>query len=368
MKIALLVETDGPGGAEQVVAHLAEEFAARGASVTVLVPAVGEGWLRTRLQDSPVAVEPVPLGGPLSFAAILALAAVLRRTGTQLLHTHEFGQALVGAAAARLAGIPHIITMHGGRYFAERWRRRLLLRIAVALSAAITAVSTPLALDLERTLRLRAGRVRRVLNGARPAPGGPDGIRQALGVPAGAPLLVAVGNLYPVKGHRHLLSALALLDSRSPAPHLAIAGRGEEEPALRAQAESAALGERVHLLGLRSDVGALLASADLFVHPSLAEGLPLAVLEAMFAGRPIVASSVGEIPAVLEQGTAGLLVPPGDPIALAEAIQGLLTDRGRAAALGARAAARARRDFGVEQMAGRYSVLYADAIRHPRRT
>ena len=358
MNIALLIETDGPGGAEQVVAHLAEGLLARGAAVTVLVPAGGEGWLRARLAETGASVTELPLGGPVSIGAIDAVATALRRTGARLLHTHEFGQAFVGACAARRAGVPHLITMHGGRYFAERWRRRILLRSAVALSAAITAVSTPLAAELERRLQLRRGRVRRIPNGARPAPGGSDGIRRSLGLPAETPLLLAVGNLYPVKGHQHLLSALALLAERSPPPHLAIAGRGGEEEALRAQAERTALTDRVHLLGMRADVGALLRSADLFVHPSLAEGLPLAVLEAMFAARPIIATAVGEVPTVLDGGNAGLLVPAGDPSALAAAIRRLLDDRSTATALGRAAAVRAALHYQIDQMVGRYVSLY----------
>ena len=367
MNIALLLETDGPGGAEQVVAHLAEELAVRGAAVTVLVPVGGEGWVEARLRNSAVAVETVRLDGPLSLTAILAVAAVLRRTRAEVLHTHEFGQSLVGAVAARLVGIRHIITMHGGRYFAERWRRRLLLRLAIALSTTITAVSAPLAEDLERTLHLRRGRVDRIPNGTRPASGGPNGVRGSLGIPADATLLLAVGNLYPVKGHRHLISALALLADRVPPLHLAIAGRGGEEGALRAQAVASALTGRVHLLGLRSDVGALLHAADLFVHPSLAEGLPMAVLEAMFAERPIIASAVGGVPAALDEGKAGVLVAPGDPVALAQAIARLLADPERASALGTRAAARARRDFGIAPMTDRYTALYAGATFQLRR-
>jgi glycosyltransferase involved in cell wall biosynthesis len=358
VNVALLIETDGPGGAEQVVAHLAAELALAGATVTVLVPAGGEGWIRERLRGSTVAIEEVPLAGPVSLKAIAAVTRVLRRHRIQLLHTHEFGQSFVGACAAQVARSAHLITMHGGRYYAERWRRRFLLRTAVALSGAITAVSATLADDIEQTLRLRRGRVARIPNGARPAPGGSNGIRRALGIPPEAPLLLAVGNLYPVKGHRHLLAALAILGDRTARPHLAIAGRGIEEGALRAQAEAAALSDRVHLLGLRSDVGALLRSADLFVHPSLAEGLPLAVLEAMFAASPIIATSVGELPAVLEDGRAGVLVPPGDPAALAQAIRGLLTDRRRARELGARAASRVRREFGINRMVARYNRLY----------
>jgi glycosyltransferase involved in cell wall biosynthesis len=357
--IGLLIESDGPGGAEQVIAHLAEHLHASGSIVTVLVPADGEGWLARRLAGLPIVVEGIPLGGPLSPHGIMALTAALRRHAIDLLHTHEFGQALAGASAAALCHIPHVITMHGGQYYAERKRRRAALRLAIAMSGGITAVSAPLGSHLEARLHLRKGQVEVLPNGARPAPGGVNGVRASLGISAKTPLLLAVGNLYRVKGHKHLLRALELLREQRPELHLAIAGRGEEGPALQAQARAAGFADRVHLLGLRDDVGALLHAADLFVHPSLAEGLPLAVLEAMFAGCSIIATAVGAIPTVLADGAAGTLVPPADPVALAAAIEQMVDDPATACTLGARAAERAQAEYGIDRMGARYQALYA---------
>jgi glycosyltransferase involved in cell wall biosynthesis len=357
-RIAFLIESDGPGGAEQVVAHLAEAFTTRGYLVSLLVPAAGEGWLRQRLHGTGVRVEELPLAGPLSLRASVALAAALREQGIDLLHTHEFGEALTGAVAARWLGIPHVLTMHGGGYYAERARRRALLRLAIGASRATTAVAEPLAAELRARLRLPTGAIEVIPNGARPAGGTISRGGRPPGLPGQGPLVVAIGNLYPVKGHRHLIDALALLRSRHPGLHLAIAGRGEEEPALLAHARAAGLAERVHLLGLRHDVGALLAAADLFIHPSLAEGLPLAVLEAMFASRPIIASAVGAIPVALEGGAAGRLVRPGDPAMLASAIDELLLDPTLARALAQRAGARAAAEYTVERMTDRYDDLY----------
>lgn len=356
-RIAYLIESDGPGGAEQVVAHLAEQAAAHGDAVVVFTPEAGEGWLAARLRGTSVTVDPIPLGGPLSPVGIAALATALRRHRTELLHTHEFGQAFDGTCATRLVGIPHVITMHGGLYGTARWRRRLLLRLAAAWSGAFTAVSSPLAEILRRALGLATERVAVVPNGVPPVvPPAPEG--GALELPPDARLLLAVGNLYPVKGHRYLIDALALLAERFPDLHLAIAGRGDERPALQAQAERLGLGARVHLLGLRPDIARLLTRADIVVHPSLAEGLPLAVLEAMFARRAIVASAVGEIPAALDQGTAGVLVPPADPAALASALATLLEDPARAATLADRALARARAEYSAATMADRYGAIY----------
>jgi glycosyltransferase involved in cell wall biosynthesis len=122
------------------------------------------------------------------------------------------------------------------------------------------------------------------------------------------------------------------------------------------------IGDRLHLLGLRKDIPNILRSADVFVLPSLSEALPLALLEAMRAGRPIVASSVGEIPRVLEGGRAGLLVPPGDHEPLAQALAQLLTDPGGAAALAARASIVAQEQYDLEGMLDRYIELYAAAL------
>jgi glycosyltransferase involved in cell wall biosynthesis len=116
------------------------------------------------------------------------------------------------------------------------------------------------------------------------------------------------------------------------------------------------------LLGLRSDIGNLLAGADLFVLPSLSEGLPLALLEAMLATRPIVATTVGEVPTVLNGGRAGVLVPPGDAAALAGAVADLLCDPARARRLGAAAALRAADEYTLDRMTERYVALYANLL------
>src|SRR5438105_4728097 len=161
-----------------------------------------------------------------------------------------------------------------------------------------------------------------VRNGVRFTPAARTTLREELSLRSGDRLLVSIGNLYPVKGHRHLIDAMGHLADRHPSLHLAIAGRGDLADALALQARALGLAHRVHFLGLRSDIANVLAAADVFVLPSLSEGLPLALLEAMLAGRPIVASAVGEVGATLDGGRAGALVPPGDSEALGAAIDG----------------------------------------------
>ena len=358
MRIAQLIESDGPGGAERVVADLATHLQASGAQSVVFVPAKGEGWLARQVEGSGVAVESFHLDRPFSPACARSLAAAFRRHRIEIAHSHEFSMAVYGAWASWLAGVPHLVTMHGSRYYAGRLQRRVALRSALAVSKRTIAVSTGLAEHMSRDLWIPRARIAMVSNGVRRAQPAPKTLREQLGLSADDRLLVAVGNLYPVKGHCHLIEAIALLAPSHPRLHLAICGRGDLADSLAAQARENGVAPRVHLLGLRSDVAAIVAEADIFVMPSLSEGLPLALLEAMVAGCAIVASAVGEMGAALDHGAAGVLVPPGDPRALAVAIERLLNDPQLARTLGGRAAVKAAAEYEVSTMVRHYSSMY----------
>jgi glycosyltransferase involved in cell wall biosynthesis len=362
LRVAHLIESSGPGGAERVVAELATSLQAAGTQNVVFLPAHGENWLREQLAGSGVAIDSFRIERALSPACARKLAHAFRALEISVAHSHEFSMAVYGGWAARRAGIPHLITMHGGRYYAQRLRRRLALRAAIALSAHTVAVSTSVARALSDDLRVRRSRIVTIPNGVRYLAPSHVTLRKELRLTAADRLIVAVGNLYPVKGHRHLVDALALLAERHPSLHLAIAGRGGEEATLNSRANEQGLAERVHLLGLRSDVSAVLAAADIFALPSLSEGLPLALIEAMFAGRPIVASNVGEVAAALADGQAGVLVEPANAPALAVALDALLQDPARAKSLGDHAARRAIDCYELNGMVCRYARLYQQSV------
>jgi glycosyltransferase involved in cell wall biosynthesis len=365
VRIAHLIETDGPGGAERTVVNIASGLQAAGSENLVILPANAEGWLARELANTGVAIEYFRLQRPVSPACARWLTSTLRRYGAVIAHSHEFSMAVYGGWAAWRAGIPHVITMHGSRYYAGRLQRRLAMRIAVAASGSLVAVSKQLATHLSADLGIRPSQVTVVANGVRSQPVSDSSLRAELGLERDDRLLLCVGNLYPVKGHRVLLAALALLRDRHPLVHLALAGRGELTAELQSLAWEEGIAERVHFLGLRSDIPNLLAAADIFVMPSLAEGLPLALLEAMFAGRPIVATTVGEIPTVLGDGKAGILVAPGDPVALSVALDRLLSDPREAQHLGQQGARRASAIYDVSQMVAHYAGIYADLLPEP---
>lgn len=356
VRIAHLIETAGPGGAERMVAELAREQRSRGARTTVFLPDGRETWLGTQLAGADVDIERYHLASPLSPQCVRTLAAGFARHGITIAHSHDFTMAVNGACAARAVGIPHVITMHGGRYYAERMRRRLALRLAALSSQAVVAVSDALAVNLCKDLHLARTRVVTIPNGVRQSPGRRSAIQAELGLGAEVRVILAVGNLYPVKGHRVLVDALQHLPEHL---HVAIAGRGGEEGALRARAAELGVASRLHLLGHRDDIAGLLLAADVFVQPSLDEGLPLAVLEAMFAGRAIVATDVGDVARAVGGDDAALLVAPGDAVALSGAIWRLIDEPVFARALGERAQLRADQSYGLTMMVDRYSALYA---------
>jgi glycosyltransferase involved in cell wall biosynthesis len=276
--------------------------------------------------------------------------------------------ALAGIACWR-RGVPHVFTLHGSRYYADRLDRRLTMAWAGRAAHQVVAVSDAQALDMARDLWLSRERIRVIPNGIPPVPAVAPSLRAELGLAPEARLVVAVGNLYPVKGHAHLLRAVAALPPElRQMVHVAIAGRGDEGPSLTALAAELGLPGQLHLLGLRDDVANVLRSATVFALPSLSEALPLALLEAMRAGVPVVASAVGEIPAVLEHGKAGLLARPGDPGELASALRTLLSDPTLARALVDRAQHVVLERYAIERMAERYLSVYAAAGLRPPAT
>jgi glycosyltransferase involved in cell wall biosynthesis len=345
-----------------MLASLATELQVAGAENLVIAPAGGEGWLARELRGTGVRVEPFRLDRPFSPAFARWLAETLRRHRVDLAHSHEFTMAVYGTWAARRAGVAHLFTMHGGRYYAERWRRRIALRFAATLSRSVVTVSQSLGRHLRRDLWIRASRIVTIPNGARPIVVSQSTLRDELHLGSADQLAVAVGNLYPVKGHAYLLEALALLAARFPRLHVAVAGRGDLDAQLLARARTLQVGDRFHLLGLRSDIGNVLGGADVFVLPSLSEGVPLALLEAMLAARPIVATAVGEVPIVLGGGRAGVVVPPRDAAALAGALADMLSDPAQARRFGAAAAARAAEEYTLSKMIARYVALYAKLL------
>ena len=257
------------------------------------------------------------------------------------------------------------MTMHGNQKMTAAWRRRVALRLAFRHGGTTAAVSRATKRQLDSDLGLDARLIRVVHNGVPLRQGDPFAVRREFALRPEELVLLAVGNLEPRKGHAILLRALGRLMQgglQRPWRLLIAGGRGGvEAEGLQSFIREHDMGSRVHVLTHRADVPDLQAAADIFVMPSLWEGLPLALLEAMVAGRAVIASDTSGIPEAVTSEVEGLLVPPGDEAALSAALARVLTDDALRATLGRAAAERGRREFSVGAMTERYEALYRAA-------
>jgi glycosyltransferase involved in cell wall biosynthesis len=250
--------------------------------------------------------------------------------------------AVLGIPAARRRGLPTVATLHTLDAPPPRSRLALHFRLmawALRRARRVIAVSEITRRHYLERARLRPERVVTIYNGIDPTafqagPGVREEARAEWAIPPDAPVLATVAVQREPKGIQHMLAALPAVAAAFPAVRYLLVGDGPHRPALEQQARDLGLADRVVFAGAREDVPRLLAAADIFVLPSLTEALPTVVAEAMAAGLPIIATTVGGIPEMVRHGEAALLVPPADPDALAAAALRLLANPRQAAAMG----------------------------------
>jgi glycosyltransferase involved in cell wall biosynthesis len=248
----------------------------------------------------------------------------------------------------------------------KRLAYRTLYRVSGRLVAGYIAVSHDVATALERDVGVPRHAIRVIENAVDmdrfAGPVDRAAVRERLRLPAEATVMIVVAKLLPQKGHGVLLDALPEIYRRHPALHVILAGDGDLRAPLERRVAAMGLSERVHFVGNRADVPELLRASDVFVLPSLWEGLPMALLEAMAAALPVVATEVSGTRQVIVDRESGLLVPPGRAGDLAAAILELLGGPDRARALGIAARARVEGEFSARAQARRHAELYAEAL------
>jgi len=365
MRVAHVVSGLPVGGAERLVVQMLTRAPAGVEPSLVCIG--GEGPLHAPLRAAGVPIHNLGKGrGPRPGAAV-ALAGCLRRLRPDLVHSHLLPADMYTAAALRLLPRPRpgwLATVHSVRPW-RNGRQRALAEVGYRRAQALVGVSAEVKSVLEAA-RLQGPALHCIECGVAVAefrlnPEDAGHLRRELGLEGAGPVVGAVGRLSPEKGHRYLIDACAALLTRLPKLHLVLVGDGPARAALESEAARLPFG-RCLFLGSRPDAARLLALMDVVCLPSLYEGLPLALLEAMAAGKPVVASAVGGVPGVVSDGEHGLLVPPADPRALAEAIARLAEHPALAAALGAQAQARVLANYDVDRMNARYRALYAELL------
>jgi L-malate glycosyltransferase len=319
-----------------------------------------QGELRRRASEGPDLIPLAP-HSELDLAAAWRLTRVIRDVRPTIVHAHDpHGVAMASLALSYQAFDPAPILIASRRVdfhlktnAFSRWKYRQV-RAFVCASDAIRQMLIDQGVEPERAITVHEGID---LDHVAAAPAA--SVHATFWLPHNAPLVGSIGALVAHKGHRHLVDAAAQVVRDVPDARFVILGEGDLRVALERQIADLGLEKHVFLGGFRPDVLSLLKGFDLFVMPSVTEGLGTSLLDAMACAKPIVASRVGGIPEVVEHGVTGLLVPPKDPDLLAEAIGRLLEDRPRAEAYGAAGVDRVRERFTVERMVEQTLAVYA---------
>jgi glycosyltransferase involved in cell wall biosynthesis len=354
-----VIEALTVGGAERLVVELAGEFAQRGVENGVLCLSTPGRWARD-LDSRGLYLGCVGKSRGVDLAALGVLKRRIREFAPDVVHSHLFTANLWTRLAFRKRRRhAAVVTLHN----IDDWRRAIhrfadgVLRRA---TDAFVAVS-PAVRDYYVLSGLRPESIAVIPNGI-----GWSEEEPAEPLRADVPVIRACGRLVPQKGFAALIEAARILDTRRVPFRMEIVGDGPERARLEELITRHGVAHKVTLAGGRDDARRLIASCDVFVLPSLREGLPLVVLEALHAGRPIIASDLDGLRGVLEDGDNALLVDPGSPAALASAVEKLLADRTVARAIARKGRASARSRFSIEQAAQSYLDVYEAALR--RRT
>lgn len=321
-----------------------------------------EGPLRSRLES--VGLRPWSCGGgsfksPRIGLAVLNLARHLRARKVSIVHCFDFYSNALGVPAARLARVPAVIASQRDLGNLRPWHERRIQAAMLRLATHVMVNSDAIAERLARTRAARSGRLTVIRNGVDLQRFGPP-LHSAVR-PKG-PTVGVLANLRPEKGLRQLVEAAALVKQRAPETSFAIWGEGPLRSELEARVRALGLVDTVRLHGSTREPENALRQCDMLVLPSLSEASSNVVLEAMASGVPVVATRVGGTPALVSHGETGLLVPPGDPRALADAIVKLVQTPGLAEQLAAGARARALAEFGMNRMLERIDDLYCRTL------
>ena len=320
----------------------------------------------------PVPVSSKPGHDPLRVLRVcLRLYRFIRRGGFQLVHTHGYFADICTLPLTKLLGIPSVSTCHG--FIGNDRNLRIynaLDRFALALSDKIIAVSEGIRGRLvdsglkDQRITVVPNAVSTTADRERLLPRR-EVQRRRLGIADGELVIGYVGRLSEEKGLSFLVGALCQLQAAGTSVKLLLVGDGEERQRLAAQTSAAGLADRVVFAGFQTDVEDWLAAFDLFVLPSLTEGTPLALLEAMAAGLPVVATAVGGIPGIINDGENGFLVPAADVEALREKLERLLRDVNLRESLGRAGCETVRARYGQESWVAQMQEIYRQCNREP---
>lgn len=303
-----------------------------------------------------------------SLKIIINLYRLMKKKHIHVVRTHKYRASLYGRIAAWLAGVPVIITSVHGNYRKDlRLERRIANKIMSKITDKIVAVSESIKKDIVKHDKINPSKIVVIHNGVDILRFNPENIflnvRGELSINDNDVVVGFVGRLVPAKGLQYLIEAISIIQLKVENIKLLIVGEGSLIYSLKNKARELGIKESVIFTGKRRDIPEVLSCIDIFVMPSVAEGLPNSLLEAMAMGKPIVATTVGGIPEIIENEINGLIISPEDPESLASAIKFFIGNKGLAEKLGQAAKEFVLRKYSIKAIAVQWECLYKSLLK-----
>ena len=365
MNVLQLISSDiGYYGAERVVVTLSAALEEMGVNTVVGAFVNTAKTIHLEVLDQAksrgLRAEQIPCHGRLDRRAIRALCGIVERYEIDIIHCHGIKPDLYASLAARHTNVRLVSTCHLWAFDSKKdWLISALERCILHAIDRVVVVSDHMVPQLRR-FGVRADVVYNGID-LQPFSGSDSDFRSRMNW-RGRPLIGAIGRLAPQKGLQYLLRAAPEVLRENPNALFVLVGDGPDRGTLEAEATYLGIRGSVYFLGVREDIPELLSSMDVVVMPSLSEGLPMALLEAMASGRAVVASRVGAIPNVIEERVNGIMLSPGDVSGLTAALRDLLKNRELRVALGQKARETVASRFSAASMAKRYLEVYPGPV------
>ena len=369
IKLIFLVVGLGVGGTESHLLELASRIDRKRFEV-VVVSLKPDGLLVSELRSRGVRVISLNGKGKMDIRVLFRLREILRAERPDVVQAFLFLANVVALLCGRILKSFAVISSYHDEVVSEGWFNRMIDRATMKWAAHIVCCSEA----VRRSVDQKIGRGK---NNFAVIPFGvdTDWFREPRGISGstivlqkGLPVIGTVCRLVePKKGLKYLLEAVAQLEQEAGKPvcQVLLVGEGPAEQGLRTLSERLGISPRVAFVGARRDIPAVLSLMSIFVLPSLYEGFGIAILEAMAAGKPVIATTVGGIPEFVVSGQSGFLVPPGDAPALARAIKQLLDEPEKACAMGRQGQAHVKKHYSIESVVRQHEQLYELCLAHP---
>ncbi len=367
LKVIHLVEDLKIGGAERVIADTVLGLDRKKYDASVWCVTRG-GETATELSERGIEVKILGISSYRNPLNTLKLTRLLRAARPDIVHTHGYFASVIGRLAARRAEIPVILTHVHSTYWEYRKRHLMIERKLSRFTQKIICCSRAVENFVKNTEKITDDKTIVIYNGVdeeRFSPfKSPTSIRTELGMDEKAAVVGTVSSLTSHKGHEYFIQATSLVLNTLPSAKFLIVGDGPLRKKLENQAKNLNIHPSVIFTGTRKDIPEMLSLMDVFVLPShTREGLGIAIIEAMAAEKPVVATDIGGIPEVVNHGETGLLVPPGDPESLSKAIIELLQNPLRAKTMGEKGRTRVKEKFTTKKMLSEIEHVYQSLTR-----